>query len=175
MTQESRLVLSYDSTISTHNFCHHHVRARESARKQKGLLIDSVVRDTCHFCSQTTQLQGAWKSGKIHGYLVVIKCLSTMVITLQSWGTLYLLSNSWIPVLRVCAPSSLWNHHQRWQGDKECCAPHQQCGKVCLFESKDPSFCSLSVPEVPLGTTTSALQREDGPEESPWAFDESPA
>ena len=79
------------------------------------------------FCSQTTQLQGAWRSGKIHNYLVAIKYLSTMVITLQSWDTLYLLSNSWIPVLRVCAPSSLWNHHQRWQRDKECCVPHQQC------------------------------------------------
>lgn len=39
--------------------------------------------------------------------------------------------------------------------------------QLCLFESKDPSLCSLGVPEVPLGTTTCALQREDGPEKSP--------
>ena len=40
MTQESRLVLSCDSSISAHNFCHHHERARESIRKQAGLFID---------------------------------------------------------------------------------------------------------------------------------------
>ena len=43
MTQESRLVLSCDSTISTHNFCHHHERARESIRRQERLSVDSAA------------------------------------------------------------------------------------------------------------------------------------
>ena len=91
-----------------------------------------------------------------------------MVISLCSVRTLY----TYLAILKFQSLESVLQAHYEIttggdKGIKNVVHLISNVAQLCLFESKDPSLCSLGVPEVPLGTTTCALQREDGPEKSP--------
>lgn len=102
--------------------------------------------------------------------------VSLQWLSLCSLGTLY----TYLAILEFQSlESALQAHYEiTTRGDKgikSVVSLTSNVTQLCLFESKDPSLCSLGVPEVPPGTATCAVQREDGPEESPWAFDDRPA
>lgn len=105
MTQKSRLVLTHGSTTSTQGLCNHYKRARESMGKQAGAFHWLRLEETHFICAHSaSNCKGPWKSG----YLFVpwVTCLYTWLLILQCRDTLwccYLLSNSWIPALKVCA------------------------------------------------------------------------
>lgn len=105
MTQKSGLVLTHGSTTSTQGLCNHYQRARESTGKQAGAFHWLRLEETHVFCAHSaSNCKGLWKSG----YLFVprVTCLHTWVLIWLCRDTLwccYLLSNSWIPPLKVCA------------------------------------------------------------------------
>lgn len=94
--------------------------------------------------------------------------LNVQWLSLCSLGTLY----TYLVILEFQSLESVLQAHYEIttrgdKGIKNVVYLNSNVTQLCLFESKDPSLCSLGVPEVPLGPTTCALQREDGPEESP--------